>query len=335
MITSTTSATYLIDSGGDFGSAGSWHSSYDHHSSDPLAAFDRVGTLSARFKRDEPLLLGKQVGERGHASLEDALSGAAAIAQATDRTYAVRESQGEYVAHELLQPMWEKGFLKERVSGVGTSQLVPIEGGSAPRFGFFKFIDGGYYLDSSRRTGTVQLDPASGISAIVGGDWALVDGTVRGVEPRWPEHPRHPEPTDPLPPTRPSDPVDPPATDRGIVADVSESLRLAKEAARIIELLPSDDRGSESTKADRIKAFETNRGAQSRLERHFDDRDTELVSLLRVADASLEDANWQLAKKPSPDGRFNGVDVPGALTDTQRAVELLGALVGKLTNAAA
>ena len=53
---------------------------------------------------------------------------------------------------------------------------------------------------------------------------------------------------------------------------------------------------------------------------------------LSAADASLEDANWQLAKKPSPDGRFNGVDVPGAVSDTQHAVELLNGLLTSLTN---
>ena len=44
------------------------------------------------------------------------------------------------------------------------------------------------------------------------------------------------------------------------------------------------------------------------------------------ADAQLEDANWQLAKKPSPDGRFNGVDIPGAMRDTEAALATLGEL---------
>jgi hypothetical protein len=67
--------------------------------------------------------------------------------------------------------------------------------------------------------------------------------------------------------------------------------------------------------------------AQAALEPHFAGESAGVTSTLRSADAHLEDANWQLAKKPSPDGRFTGVDVPGALRDSQAAVELLTKLV--------
>jgi hypothetical protein len=66
--------------------------------------------------------------------------------------------------------------------------------------------------------------------------------------------------------------------------------------------------------------------AQQVLEQHFQGEDAAVTSALRTADAHLEDANWQLAKKPSPDGRFNGVDIPGALRDSQAAVDLLDQL---------
>ncbi|MCW2923072.1 MAG: hypothetical protein JWM98_476, partial [Thermoleophilia bacterium] len=81
--------------------------------------------------------------------------------------------------------------------------------------------------------------------------------------------------------------------------------------------------GSEGTKDARIAAFHLNTSAQALLEPHFTGTDAATLSVLRTADASLEDAAWQLAKKPSPDGRFNGVDIPGALADTQAALTAL------------
>jgi hypothetical protein len=49
----------------------------------------------------------------------------------------------------------------------------------------------------------------------------------------------------------------------------------------------------------------------------------EVSSHIHQADARLEDAGWQLARKPSPDGRFNGIDLPGALRDTVEAAATL------------
>ena len=70
------------------------------------------------------------------------------------------------------------------------------------------------------------------------------------------------------------------------------------------------------------------RVSQKRLEKQLAETNPEaVVSELRKADAYLEDANWQLAKKPSPDGRFNGVDVPGAMRDTEAALDALSGVV--------
>ena len=100
--------------------------------------------------------------------------------------------------------------------------------------------------------------------------------------------------------------------------------RCAKASPKI-ETVPVDDHGDAATKDARIAAYKLNMNAQNVLENEFlrDDRSDTQVSELRRADAFLEDANWQLAKKPSPDGRFNGVDIPGALRDSRQAIDVL------------
>lgn len=112
-----------------------------------------------------------------------------------------------------------------------------------------------------------------------------------------------------------------------LVADVASAVGLVDQSIASIRTVPLGDLGSEATKDARIAAFHLNLGAQHLLEPHFETAEAGLASHLHSADAFLEDANWQLAKRPSPDGRFNGVDVPGALRDSQAAVDLLRTLV--------
>jgi hypothetical protein len=128
-----------------------------------------------------------------------------------------------------------------------------------------------------------------------------------------------------LPPTSASPRTDVSST---CVVDITEAARLATSASDLLATVPRDDIGSEATKDLRIRVYKTNMAAQSRIQKQFDaNNPADVVSALRTADASLEDANWQLAKKPSPDGRFNGVDVPGAVRDTATGVELLDKLL--------
>jgi hypothetical protein len=295
---------------------------------------DKVGELQVRFRRNEDLLLGGVVGPvEGFASLDDALSGAASLSQQSrGGAFAVKQDGDRFQAHELLQNVWTKRFMREEAFGVDRAQIEALRGtGTAPEFGFFKFRTNEYGRADRPHRGTVKLDAASGIQAIVGGNWALVDGMVRDVAAVRPK-----PPVDPKPPIDPKPPVDPnPPVSRGVVEDVTEGLRLSREAARIITTIPQADTGTDATKDARIKAFNTNMAAQKRIEAQFGVADEGVVSALRAADASLEDANWQLAKKPSPDGRFNGVDVPGALRDTERAVELLDELLARIVTTAA
>lgn len=140
------------------------------------------------------------------------------------------------------------------------------------------------------------------------------------------------EPSTPPPISRPPAPTRPPAAQprpATLLTDLTEASRLAARAVDMIATLPVDDRGSDATKDLRIRIFNTSRAAQSRLERQFDSAssDAGTVSAMRQADAYLEDSNWQLAKQPSPDGRFTGVDVPGALRDAMQATELLAQLL--------
>ena len=274
----------------------------------------QIGTLSAGWRKNEPLFLGPDVTpEQGFTSLDDALSGAAALSVRSGGAYAITRDGDAFQASELHQPVWRKGFFRHNAFGTDHTQLAPFQGGREPKYNFFTYNRGSYGShDYTPRQGTLKLDAAAGIEAIVGSDWALVGSQLRDVKPG----------TLPTDPTDPTDPVDPPTGDT-LVADLTEAVRLAQESASIIQALPEGDTGTDATKADRIKAYKTNLAAQAELEQHFGSSDDGLVSSLRTADAHLEDANWQLAKKPSPDGRFNGVDIPGALADTQHAIELL------------
>jgi hypothetical protein len=120
----------------------------------------------------------------------------------------------------------------------------------------------------------------------------------------------------------------------GVLDDVSVAIARSEESAgRIQSLLDQfgsgalDDAAQAATKDARLGAYHLNLEAQGRLQPHFDTLDAAITSKLRNADASLEDANWQLAKKPSPDGRFYGIDLPGSLRDTQSAIAVLRELV--------
>ncbi len=294
-------------------------------------ASQQIGKLEIRFKRDEPLYLGSRTGT-SFTSLDDALAGAAGLSQQHGGAFAVTRNGDAFSANELLQPVWTKRFVREDAFGTDRAQIEALNSGGKPEFGFFKYRNDEYGRSDIRRTGGIKLDAKSGVEAIVGGDWALVGGQLRDVQAVRPKPPVDPRPpVDPKPPVDPRPPVDPnPGTSRTLVEDVTEGLRLATEAARIIGTVSPTDKGDESSKDVRIKAYKTNLAAQSRLEKQMQGNSQDVISVLRSADASLEDANWQLAKKPSPDGRFNGVDVPGALRDTQKAVGLLDGLLDKL-----
>ncbi|MCB0880073.1 MAG: hypothetical protein KDC46_13965 [Thermoleophilia bacterium] len=124
----------------------------------------------------------------------------------------------------------------------------------------------------------------------------------------------------------PGGPVDPTFPGSGVTDAARAARDLVSRSLDVIRSMPANDRGSEQTKQARLDAFHLNKQAQDLLEPHFDTADQATVSQLRTADASLEDAAWQLAKKPSPDGRFNGVDIPGAIRDTETALHVLDEL---------
>lgn len=133
----------------------------------------------------------------------------------------------------------------------------------------------------------------------------------------------------PAPPAPPAPPV--PGGPSSVAVDAARAAELVRQSIEKISTVPTTDKGDASTKDARIGAFNLNMEAQKVLEQYFgsdqapgrDAGSPEVLSQMRAADAHLEDANWQLAKKPSPDGRFNGVDIPGALRDSQSAVAIL------------
>jgi hypothetical protein len=130
------------------------------------------------------------------------------------------------------------------------------------------------------------------------------------------------------PPTPPVTPPFPGAPSQ-VAQDAARAADLVRQSIDRIRTVPETDRGDASTKDARIAAYNLNMEAQKVLETHFQGEDAAITSQLRSADARLEDANWQLARKPSPDGRFNGVDIPGALRDSQAAVDILDELAGR------
>jgi hypothetical protein len=130
----------------------------------------------------------------------------------------------------------------------------------------------------------------------------------------------------PAPGPYPSPVPNPGQPSHGVGQAAQAAATLARQSLDTIMSLPVDDRGSDATKQARIAAFNQNKEAQAQIEPLFETTDQAVSSQLHTADAHLEDANWQLAKKPSPDGRFNGVDVAGARRDTEAAIALLDQL---------
>lgn len=154
-------------------------------------------------------------------------------------------------------------------------------------------------------------------------------------------HPPAPVPPTP-PPGGPVGPPPPPSAppsgvSTSLVVDLTEASRLANRAVEMLAEIPVSDTGSDATKESRIRVYKTNMAAQSRIERQIDaaGNAVDVLSGLRRADAHLEDANWQLAKKPSPDGRFTGVDIPGAVRDTREGARLLDELLRAASGAPA
>lgn len=132
----------------------------------------------------------------------------------------------------------------------------------------------------------------------------------------------------PVPPaTPPAKEPTKPTLDPQVALDVDKAFALVQRSIEKIRTVPVTDKGDAATKDARIAAYNLNLEAQRMLEAHFGATDAGFGSALRGADAQLEDANWQLARKPSPDGRFDGVDIPGALRDSQAAADTLVKLV--------
>jgi hypothetical protein len=121
-----------------------------------------------------------------------------------------------------------------------------------------------------------------------------------------------------------------------LVEDVAVAIgRVSDTTARVDQLIA--EHGAEpvtgtlldETKDARLGAKHLNEEAQGRLQSHFDDADLQpaIESRLHLADGALEDSNWQLAKNPSPDGRFAGLDLAGSRNSLQSAMAVLSELV--------
>ncbi len=142
--------------------------------------------------------------------------------------------------------------------------------------------------------------------------------------------PEVPEPAPaPAPAPTPS-PSPTPGVDPVVARDVRRALEFLAKSEGSLASIPLDAQEAETWLPTRKSARQDNLDAQKLLEDRFLAAGTpqSVVSTLRRADATLEDVTWQIVGKPSPDGRFNGVDIPGAIRDTQAAIDLLEGLVG-------
>ncbi len=133
---------------------------------------------------------------------------------------------------------------------------------------------------------------------------------------------------DPNPSPGPS-PTPLPGVDPIIARNVKAALKYLATSESSLASIPNDAQEAETWLPTRKSARQDNLDAQKLLEDRFLDPKTpqNVVSTLRRADATLEDVTWQIVGKPSPDGRFKGVDIPGALRDTRDAIKLLEGLV--------
>lgn len=143
-----------------------------------------------------------------------------------------------------------------------------------------------------------------------------------------PGYPDNGGPGDTMPPAPPVPAPRPQLPTTRLTADVNRAVELITQSMDTIRTVPVTDRGDESTKQARLAAFHVNLAAQQLLEQHFTTESSAVTSIVKSADDHLVDAAWQLAKKPSDDGRFHGVDIPGALNSSAAAIETLRQLGG-------
>jgi hypothetical protein len=298
----------------------------------------KIGRMDRPWRQDEPIhQSSRQVGpEQPFATLDDAIAGTAYMAstgklrddlhEQSSGTFAIHQDGDAFRAVQLLVPVWERSLGNERIVDYAAMRSerpdVTDRGELTLTFETNRRTDWG----STSRTdaqGTMKLDASGATVAIVGSNWAFVGGKLGSVEA-----------ADPFPPPPPPPPP-PPAPPIGPV--IATAVDLINQSIELIETVPVTDTGDAATKDARIGAYKLNMSAQNVLEEAFLDpsRDAGIVSALRHADAQLEDANWQLAKKPSPDGRFNGVDIPGALRDSRAAIDVLEQLATSVTEPAA
>jgi hypothetical protein len=292
----------------------------------------QVGKVDRGFLRqDEPVFLSSHTAgpDAPFATLDDAIAGAAYMSQTGNvtssfrdqpgSTFVIRKAGDAFEAVRLLQPVWKRTLGNERIEDLTALTIddaaLDGKGGLDVRFDVVHQGSYGYGTRRHEATGTLKLDASLGQLAIVGNGWAFQDGTLRTVEG-----------SDPYPPAPPPPPPPPPPP---LGPELRDAIDRINTSIELINTVPVTDKGDASTKDARIAAYNANMSAQDVLERNFllDGQAPEVVSQLRTADAHLEDANWQLAKKPSPDGRFNGVDIPGALRDSHAAVDVLQTLL--------
>jgi hypothetical protein len=307
----------------------------------PRLAGVPFGHIDVHMKRDTPMFLGEASGkEHGYGTLRLAMRGAARTSiDAGDRALAQvilhtpqADGRERYFTYTLEQPVWADGggyserstWFRENAYHTSPAEFsVPVAG--APTSDTLTWTSSGRTDDPTGRLVVDNAELGAQLVGIVSGDKALVNGQLQTVEPA--PKPRPPAPKPPKPWT----------PDGALLRDVSEAVRLLGIGVETLQTI--DPQAAKANPADpaikvaRKKVYDCNMTAQGHIETQFqrDDAPAALVTTLRQADAFLEDANWQVVPKPSPDGRFNGIDIPGATRDTKKAARILGDLLGELT----
>lgn len=107
---------------------------------------------------------------------------------------------------------------------------------------------------------------------------------------------------------------------------IAKAEQLANRSLQYLQRVPPniDPKSPEVTEI-RRQAYTTNMAAQDVMAQQFGNgkQGNAIMSLVRQADARLENANWMTTGKRMPDGRGGVVNIPQAIQDTQTAVGLL------------
>lgn len=276
----------------------------------PAIANSVIGKVDVRMERDTPLFAGNQEGApNGYGTLTDAYKASSRLSLDHSNAGLLIVSAGtgadqRFFSYALQQPLWTKHELYEGVTSLATARFdqYPLSDGK------LKFTSYDDYNQHSDDPIGKFVPSVPNFAAIVSGTLAITPAGASVVEPA----------------------AAPP--DSALIAGLTEADRLLDKDLKILKTIPADKATDGAYTPVRKQVYDTNMAAQQQLEQQFQRPgiDPDAVSHMRRADANLEDANWQVVPKVSPDGRFHGIDIPGAIASTTEAKQIVSSYLADL-----